>query len=74
MERWSGWDKFVLIMVIVGALNWGLVGFFRYDLVGAIFGGMGAAISRIIFGVVGLAGIWAITLLFRERDERRHPS
>lgn len=74
MVKWSGWDTFVLVMVIIGAINWGLVGFFRYDLIGAIFGGTGAMVSRIIFAIVGLAGIWAISLLFRDRGERRHQS
>lgn len=60
------WDKLALILVIVGALNWGLIGFFGFDLVATIFGGQGALISRIVYGLVGLAGIWCITLLFRE--------
>lgn len=54
----------ILILVIVGALNWGLIGFFGYDLIGALFGGQLSVISRIIFGIVGLAGIYAITFLF----------
>lgn len=75
MERFSGWDTFVLVLVIMGAINWGLVGFFRYDLIGAIFGGAGAMMSRVIFAIVGLAGLWAISLLFRDRGERhRHQS
>jgi len=46
------------ILVIVGALNWGLWGFFQFDLVAFIFGGMAAPISRIVYAVVGLAGLW----------------
>jgi len=60
------WDKLALVLVIIGALNWGLIGFFGFDLVATIFGGQGALISRIVYGLVGLAGIWCITLLFRE--------
>lgn len=46
-----------LVLVIVGALNWGLVGFFQFDLVAALFGGSGALLSRIVYALVGLAGI-----------------
>lgn len=60
------WDKFALVLVIIGALNWGLIGFFGFDLVATIFGGQGALISRIVYALVGLAGIWCITLLFRD--------
>ncbi len=62
--------KLVLILVIIGALNWGLIGFFQYDLVAAIFGGQVSAFSRIIYALVGIAGIYAITFLFR--DNRVH--
>ncbi len=55
----------ILVLVIIGAVNWGLIGFFGYDLVGNIFGGQLALISRIIFAVVGLAGIYAISFFFR---------
>ena len=51
-----------------GALNWGLVGIFQFDLVAAIFGGMSGVVSRIIYTLVGLAGIWGITMLFRKRS------
>jgi len=61
-------DNLSLVLVIVGALNWGSIGLFGFDLVGSLFGGQGAAISRIIFSLVGLAGLWAITLLFREKE------
>ena len=59
-------DKICLILVIIGALNWGLVGIFGFDAVGALFGGQASVISRIIFTVVGLAGAWCISLLFRK--------
>lgn len=54
----------VLILIIIGALNWGLIGFFGFDLVAAVFGGQLSLISRIIFAIVGIAGIYAISFLF----------
>ena len=63
-------DKLALILVIVGALNWLLVGLFGFDLVGWIFGGQLALMSRIIFIIVGLAGLWSIKFLFSDRRER----
>ncbi len=50
-----------LILLIIGALNWGLIGLFNFDLIGAIFGGMTSAMSRIIFVIAGIAGIWGLT-------------
>ena len=61
-------DIVSLILVIIGAVNWGLVGFARFDLVAWIFGGQTAGFSRIIYALVGLAGLWCITLLFRQED------
>ena len=58
-------DTIALILSIIGSINWGLVGLFKFDLVAWIFGGQDAVISRIIYGLVGLAGLWCITLLFR---------
>lgn len=58
----------VLILVIIGAVNWGLIGFFGYDLVASIFGGQMALISRIIYALVGLAGLYAISFFFRNRS------
>ena len=60
-------DKICLILVIIGALNWGLVGLFEFDLVAWAFGGATAIISRLIYTVIALAGIWCISLLFREK-------
>ena len=57
--------KLALILVIIGALNWLAIGLFAFDLVAAVFGGQGALISRIIYSLVGLAGIWLIPSLFR---------
>ncbi len=61
-------DKIALVLVIIGALNWGSIGIFQFDIVAWLFGGQGAIISRIIYTLVALAGIWCISLLFRERD------
>lgn len=59
-------DTLALILVIIGAINWGSIGLFGLDLVGALFGGQLSVMARIIFTVVGLGGIWAITFFFRE--------
>ena len=61
-------DTIALILVIVGALNWGSIGLFSFDVVSWIFGGQDAIVSRIIFTLVGLAGLWCISLLFRPRE------
>ena len=58
-------DTIALILSIIGSLNWGLIGIFKFDLVAWLLGGQGSVLSRIIYTVVGLAGIWCITLLFR---------
>ena len=67
-------DNLALILVIIGALNWGSIGLFGFDLVGALFGGQGAMFSRIIFTIVGLAGLWAITILFKDKVPARDKS
>ncbi|MBQ7546880.1 MAG: DUF378 domain-containing protein [Clostridia bacterium] len=59
-------DRISLILVVIGALNWGSIGLFQFDIVAWIFGGQGAVISRIIYTLVALAGIWCLSLLFRE--------
>lgn len=61
-------DRIALILVIVGAINWGSIGLFQFDIVGWIFGGQDAIVSRIIFTIVALAGIWCVSLLFRENE------
>ncbi len=61
-------DKFALVLVIIGALNWGLISLFQFDLVASIFGGQTAIFSRIVYGLVGLAGLYCITLLFNEHE------
>jgi uncharacterized membrane protein YuzA (DUF378 family) len=61
-------NRLALLFVIIGALNWGLIGFFQFDLVATLFGGQGSWLSRIIYSLVGLAGLYSISLLFRERE------
>ena len=62
-------DTIALILSIIGSINWGLVGIFKFDLVAWIFGGQTAVVSRIIYALVGLAGLWCITLLFRRNRD-----
>ena len=64
-------DRISLILVIIGALNWLLVGLFQFDAVAWICGGQTAVLSRIIYAIVGVAGLWSISLLFREREPVR---
>ena len=61
-------DNTALVIVIIGAIHWLLIGLFGFDLVAAIFGGQGALISRIIYTIVGIAGLWTVTLLFRDKE------
>jgi len=61
-------DRIALIIVIIGAINWGSIGLFGLDLVAAIFGGQAAMMSRVIYTIVGIAGVWCVSLLFKERD------
>lgn len=56
-------DKIALVLIIIGAINWGLIGLFNFNLVEAIFGDM-TVLSRIIYGLVGVSGLWGIKLLF----------
>lgn len=59
-------DRISLILVVIGALNWGSIGLFQFDIVAWIFGGQGAIVSRIVYTLVALAGVWCLSLLFRE--------
>ena len=61
-------DKLVLALVIIGALNWGSIGIFQFDLVAALFGGQAALLSRIVYTLVALAGVWAISFFFRDTE------
>lgn len=61
-------DRIALIITIIGALNWGSIGLFSFDIVAWICGGQDALLSRIIYTAVALAGIWCISLVFRARE------
>ncbi|TFD95958.1 MULTISPECIES: DUF378 domain-containing protein [Jeotgalibacillus] len=66
----SAIQRIALVLTIIGALNWGLIGFFQFDAVAALFGGQDSAISRVIYGLVGIAGLINLGLLFKTDDER----
>ncbi len=67
-------DKLALTLLIIGGINWGSIGIFRFDIVSWIFGGQGSVISRIIYTLVGLCAIWCISLLFRDESVTGHNS
>ncbi|MEG2377584.1 MAG: DUF378 domain-containing protein [Clostridia bacterium] len=66
------WDKIALVLVIIGAISWGVIGIFGFDIVAYLFGGQSAMGSRIVYGIIGLAGIWSVSLLFRESAVVEH--
>jgi len=74
MRRFSAIDILALILVIIGAINWGLIGFFRFDLVAAIFGGQLSTWSRIIYALVGISGLWGISVLAKAGSSRHDPA
>ena len=61
-------DRIALIILVIGGINWGSIGLFQFDIVGWIFGGQGAILSRIIYTLVALSAIWCISLMFRENE------
>ena len=61
-------DRIALVLAIIGGLNWGCIGLFRFDLVAWLFGGQTATVSRVIYTLVGLAALWCISLLFRSDE------
>ena len=65
-------DKIALILAIIGGLNWGSIGLFRFDLVAFLFGGSDSLISRIVYILVGVAALWCISLLFRDTRAGEH--
>lgn len=65
----SAIQRIALLLTIVGAINWGLIGFFEFDLVASIFGGQGSFLARIIYGLVGIAGLINLGLLFKPSQE-----
>ena len=62
-------DRISLILLIVGGLNWGSIGLFKFDIVSWLFGGQADLISRIVYTIVGLSALWCVSLLFRSREE-----
>jgi len=70
--RDSFMDKFALTLTIIGAFNWLCVALFRFDIVAWMFGGSHHAIARLIYGVIGVAGLWCLGLLFRRHEGHRH--
>ncbi len=67
-------DRICLVLAILGALNWGSIGLFQFDIVAWIGGGTGSLVARIIYTVIALAGIWCISLLFRDREDMTAPT
>ncbi len=63
-------QRIALILTVIGAINWGLIGFFQFDLVAFIFGGQDAIISRVIYALVGISGLINIGLIFT--SDRRY--
>ena len=61
-------DRIALFLAIIGALNWGSIGLFDFDIVAWIFGGQGEIMSRIIYSLVAISGMWLISLFFRRRE------
>ena len=61
-------DRIALLLLIVGGINWGLIGIFQFDLVAFVFGGQAAVLSRIIYVLVGISAIWCISLFFKEQE------
>ena len=59
-------DRIALALLIIGGINWGSIGLFKFDIVAWIFGGQTAMLSRIVYGLVFIAGLWCISLLFRQ--------
>ena len=66
------WDKIALALVIIGALNWGLIGIFQLDAVAWLFGGQGSIFSRIVYTLVALGAVWCVSLLFRPEGREVH--
>lgn len=64
-------DRLSLLLVIIGAINWGLIGLFQFDLVAFLFGGQAALISRVLYTIIGAAGVWSISMLFTSREARQ---
>lgn len=63
-------DKIALALTIIGGINWGSIGLFKFDIVAWICGGQTSIVSRVIYTLVGLAALWCISLLFRDVPDR----
>lgn len=63
------WDKLALILLIIGGINWGLVGIFELDMVAWLFGGSASIISRTLYILIAISAVWCISLLFRRDEE-----
>ena len=61
--KWSVWDKLGFTLLVIGGLNWGLVGFFKYNLVDKIFG-VGSNAARVVYAIVGLAALWGVWFIY----------
>lgn len=66
-------DKIALALAVIGALNWGGIGLFGFDCVAFLCGGQASILSRVIYTLVGVAGLWCATLLFRDSEDERAP-
>jgi uncharacterized protein len=65
----SAIQRIALLLVIIGAVNWGLIGFFQFDLVAAIFGGQDSGLARVVYALVGLSGLLTLSMLFKPSEE-----
>ena len=63
-------DRIALVLTIIGGVNWGCMGLFRFDIIAYLFGGSDSTLSRVIYTLIGLAALWCVSLLFREREVR----
>ncbi|MDE5884206.1 MAG: DUF378 domain-containing protein [Oscillospiraceae bacterium] len=63
------WDKLCLTLLIIGGINWGLVGIFQFDLVAWLFGGTASLLSRVVYILVAVSAVWSTTLLFRDSED-----
>ncbi len=63
-------DRIALALTIIGGINWGLIGIFKFDLVAWICGGQTSVLARIIYVIVAIGALWCIALLFRDTDEK----
>jgi len=71
VKNMNGLQRTALALIVIGGINWGLIGFFQFDLIAAIFGGQSAVISRIIYDIVGISALYCLTLLFKPSKEFR---